>query len=131
MMKDNYELEACERWGSTEAYKEYSNKKKSKTKEQWTNINDGLMSIFGEFAELKNKGEHSNSNTVQALVIKLQKYITLNYYTCTDEILSGLGQMYTLDERFKENIDRYGEGNSDFVAKSIEIYLKGKKNENN
>jgi hypothetical protein len=57
-------------------------------------------------------------------VAKLQAHITENYYTCTDEILAGLGQMYAADERFKKNIDKYGEGTAEFVSKAIAIYCK-------
>ena len=39
----------------------------------------------------------------EKLVAKLQTHITANYYTCTDEILAGLGKMYVADERFKKN----------------------------
>ena len=43
------------------------------------------------------------SAEAQALVIKLQSYITANYYTCTDEILAGLGKMNVADEPFKKH----------------------------
>ncbi|MBQ2899840.1 MAG: TipAS antibiotic-recognition domain-containing protein, partial [Oscillospiraceae bacterium] len=56
---------------------------------------------------------------------ELQDFITGNYYTCTDEILSGLGKMYVGDERFKNNIDKAGgTGTAEFAAKAIEIYCK-------
>ena len=60
----------------------------------------------------------------QALVTKLQAHITANYYTCTDEILAGLGKMYVADERFKKNIDKYGDGTAEFAAAAIEAYCK-------
>ena len=60
----------------------------------------------------------------QAIVKELQYYITENYYTCTKEILAGLGKMYTADERFKENIDKCGEGTAEFASAGIEIYCK-------
>ena len=40
--------------------------------------------------------------------------------------LAGLGKMYVADERFKKNIDKYGEGTAEFVAEAIEIYFRGK-----
>lgn len=58
---------------------------------------------------------------------KLQVYITENYYTCTDEILAGLGKMYVADERFKNNIDKYGNGTAVFAADAIATYCNGKK----
>ena len=121
MLNKNYSTEVCKRWGNTDAYREHEKKTKNYTKEKWAEANDGLMAIFAEFAECKNNGYVANSPEVQSLVGKLQEYITQNYYTCTNEILAGLGQMYVADERFKKNIDKYGEGTAEFAAEAIKV----------
>ena len=120
-MNDKYTTEARERWGDTEAYREHEKKTKGYTKEKWAEANDGLMAIFAEFATCKAKGATPGSAEAQALVAKLQNHITTNYYSCTDEILAGLGKMYGADERFKKNIDKYGEGTTEFAAEAISI----------
>ena len=84
--------------------------------------NDGLMAIFAEFAVCKDSGESADSVEAQALVAKLQAYITANYYNCTDEILAGLGKMYVADERFKKNIDKNCEGTAEYVSMVIRHY---------
>ena len=122
----NYETEARERWGNTAAYHEHEQKTKNYTKEDWAGANDGLMAIFAEFAMCKNNGASANSAEAQELVAKLQTHITDNYYTCTDEILAGLGKMYIADERFKNNIDKYGEGTACFVAEAIDVFCQVK-----
>ena len=122
----NYEIEVRERWGKTDAYREHEQKTKNYTKEKWTEANDGLMAIFAEFAALKNNGVAADSAEAKALVAGLQAHITANYYTCTDEILAGLGQMYVADERFKKNIDKYGDGTAEFVSEGIRIYVEKK-----
>ena len=122
----NYETEARSRWSATDAYREHEQKTKNYTKEKWAEANDGLMAIFAEFADCNNSGVSADSAEVQALVAKLQAHITENYYTCTDEILSGLGKMYVADERFKNNIDKYGEGTAEFAAEGIRIYVENK-----
>ncbi|MBE6687515.1 MAG: hypothetical protein E7591_09865 [Ruminococcaceae bacterium] len=119
----NYETEARLRWGNIDTYREHEYKTKNYTKEKWAEANDGLMAIFAEFAALKNSGESADSAETQALVAKLQAHITANYYTCTDEILAGLGKMYSADERFKKNIDKYSDGTAEFVSKAIEVKL--------
>ena len=118
----NYENEVRSRWGNTDAYREHEQKTKNYTKEKWAEANEGLMAIFAEFAGCKQDGAETYSNEAQALVAKLQAHITANYYTCTDEILAGLGKMYVADERFKKNIDKYGEGTAEFVAKAITLF---------
>ena len=114
-----YETEVSERWGATDAYREHEQKTKNYTREKWAEANDGMMAIFAEFALAKDSGMSCDSGEAQALVAKLQAHITENYYTCTDEILAGLGKMYVADERFKTNIDKYGEGTAEFAASAI------------
>ena len=117
----SYETEARERYGNTVAYREHEHKTKNYTKEKWAEANDGLMAIFAEFAACKDSGASADSAETQALVAKLQTHITANYYTCTNEILAGLGKMYVADERFKKNIDKYGKGTAEFVAEAIKV----------
>ena len=122
----SYETEARSRWGNTDAYFEHEQKTKNYTKEKWAEANDGLMAIFAEFAACKDSGASADSTEAQELVTKLKAHITANYYTCTDEILAGLGKMYVCDERFKKNIDKYGEGTAEFAAEGIRIYVDNK-----
>ena len=123
-MNKSYETEVRSRWGTTDAYREHEKKTKNYTKEKWTEANDGLMAIFAEFAACKRSGVGADSNEAQALAAKLQAYITEYYYTCTEEILVGLGKMYVADERFKKNIDTYGEGTAEFAAEAIAVLVK-------
>lgn len=120
----NYETEARDRWGNTPAYREHTEKTKNYTKEKWAEANDGLMVIFAEFTACKDSGASAQSPEAQALAAKLQAHITANYYTCTNEILAGLGKMYVADVRFKKNIDKYGEGTAAFAAEAIAVYTK-------
>jgi hypothetical protein len=125
-MHEKYEKEAYERWGDTSAYREHEQKTKNYTKEKWIEANDGLMAIFAEFAACKANGVSADSNEAQALIAKLQAHITENYYTCTDEILAGLGKMYVADERFKKNINKYGEGTAQFASEAIAMFCQEK-----
>ena len=122
--REQYEAEAKERWGKTEAYKEHEQKTKDYSKDKWNDVNAGLNNILGEFAQCMENGYTPESSEAQALVKKLQNHITANYYTCTNQILAGLGQMYVADERFKNNIDKHAKGNAEFVSRAIEVYCK-------
>ena len=117
-----YKAEAKEKWGNTKAYAEFNEKTKAYSKERFADINTGLEYILRDFAELMKSGVEPSADKAQALVKKLQDYITENYYTCTDEILAGLGQMYVADERFKNNIDKYASGTAEFVNRAIKAY---------
>ena len=122
----NYENEARSHWGDTDAYHDHEQKTKNYTKEKWEEGNDGLMAIFVEFAACKDSDLSADFTEAQSLVAKLQAHITANYYTCTDEILVGLGKMYVADERFKKNIDNYGEGTAEFVSNAIVVFCQEK-----
>lgn len=118
--KKKYAKEVKERWGTSKAYEESEKKTSSYNKEKWGDINQETSEIFKGFAELRNSDP--GSEEVQELVRRWQKYITGNFYTCTNEILSGLGLMYVEDERFKENLDKNGEGTAKLMAEAIKIY---------
>ncbi|MBQ3182706.1 MAG: TipAS antibiotic-recognition domain-containing protein [Clostridia bacterium] len=126
-MNNNYKFEARERWGGTEVYREHSEKTKNYSKEKWADANNGLMAVFAAFADCKSNGFTTDTVEAQDLVHKLKAHITENYYTCTDEILCGLGKMYVCDERFKNNINKNGDGTAEFAAEAIEIYCEDRK----
>ena len=120
---DEYAAQAKASWGNTPAYKEFEEKSKGRTKEQDRDISLGMMNIFAEFGAIRTTDPASEE--AQALVKKLQGYITENFYTCTDEILNGLGKMYSGGGEFTKNIDSYGgEGTAEFAHQAIEIYCK-------
>lgn len=122
--RKQYEVEAKERYGKTDAYKEHEQKTASYSNDKWQQVNDGLNAVLAEFAECLKNGQAPDCDEAQSIVKKLQNYITENFYTCTNEILKGLGQMYVADERFKANIDKHLEGTAQFISKAIEIYCK-------
>ena len=115
---DKYEAEVKAKWGNTKAYQEYKQKDIARNKDSYGKLAKELMTMFSELGELKHLTP--NADEVQMKISALQKFITDNYYVCTDEILSGLGEMYVSDERFKNNIDKVGgDGTADFVKQEI------------
>ncbi|MBQ2903222.1 MAG: MerR family transcriptional regulator [Clostridia bacterium] len=116
-----YADEAKQKWGGTEAFRESEQKTANYSAEKWGEVNTGLNAVLAEFAAIKDSVT-PGSETAQSLVRKLQTYITDNFYTCTPEILRGLGQMYVADERFRANIDKNGIGTAEFISEAIEIF---------
>ena len=98
-------------------------KSRGRTKEEDKKIYQGMIDIFGEFGQIRNT--EPSSKDAQALVKKLQDYITEHMYTCTKKILSSLGKMYAGGGDFTKNIDSYGgEGTAEFTSQAIEIYCR-------
>ncbi|MCQ2547527.1 MAG: MerR family transcriptional regulator [Clostridia bacterium] len=120
---ETYKAEAKRRWGDTEAYREYETKSADYSEEKQQVLARGMMDIFVEFGQ---KAEKSPADPeVQKIVKKLQDFITANYYTCTKQILSGLGQMYAAGGEMTDNIDTAGgKGTAEFAARAIAEYCK-------
>lgn len=121
-MENKYQAEVKQKWGATNAYEEYEKITKNYSKDKWKELSLEMNNIFKSFSDCMINKESFCSEKTQSLVKKLQNYITNNYYTCTNEILYGLGQMYINDERFKENIDQHYEGTSYYVYDAIKYY---------
>ena len=120
---DEYSARAKEKWGGTDAYREYEQKTAGQSKDDARSAADGLMDIFRELGEIRTSPPASAE--AQALVKKLQAYITAHYYTCTSQILRSLGQMYAAGGEMTENIDKAGgQGTAVFAKDAIEIFCK-------
>ena len=116
-----YKEEALAKWGGTKAYQEYRQKDIAQKEGSDSKTASGLMAIFSELGGLKHLTP--GSDVVQKKIRALQKFISDNYYVCTNETLQGLGQMYVDDERFQKNIDRAGgDGTAEFAYQAISVY---------
>ena len=114
---EQYAAEVKERWGNTAAYQESAQRPAAEQKDAAA----GLMAQFARMGRLRT-GDPAGQEAQDA-VRELQQFITKHFYTCTPEILSGLGQMYTADDRFRASIDAAGgEGTADFAGKAIAVY---------
>ncbi len=121
-MIDRYTNEARERWGDTAAFKESEQRTANYTANDWNELSSGMDAIMVGFAELKGNRVAPYDEPARLQVEKLKEFITARMYTCTDEILSGLGQMYVADERFTKNIDKHGEDTAEYINECIKSY---------
>ena len=120
---EEYAAQAKRKWGKTEAWQEFEQKTAGQTQEQMQSTGDALLDIFTEFGAIRHTSPASAE--AQALVAKLQGFITEHYYTCTKQILRGLGQMYIAGDSMTENIDKAGgEGTAQFAHQAIEVYCE-------
>ncbi len=118
---DAYAKQARDSWGRTDAYREFEEKSRERSKEAEMALGQGLMAIFARMGQIKTAAP--DSEAAQSLVKELQGYITEHYYRCTNQILLGLGQMYAAGGEFTENIDAVGgEGTAEFANGAIQVY---------
>lgn len=120
---DRYSQEARKKWGKTAAYQEFEAKTAGQSKETLQNTGADLMDIFRRIGAIRHLSP--DSAEAQALIEQLQNFITEHYYTCTRQILKGLGQMYIAGDAMTENINKAGgEGTAEFAHQAIEVYCR-------
>lgn len=118
---EEYARQAKEQWGKTDAYKEFESRNNNQSDGERKKTAKEMMDLFAEFGGLMNF--NAEDGRVQAQVRKLQDYITQHFYTCTPEILRGLGEMYAAGNEFTQNIDQAGgAGCAQFVCNAINVY---------
>ncbi len=121
---DEYAARARESWGTTPEYCEYEKKAKGRTKAEENRLGTEMMEIFRELGAIRETDPASEA--AQALVRKLQAFISAHYYTCSNEILLSLGRMYAGGGDFTANIDKAGgEGTAEYAYRVIAAYCKG------
>jgi DNA-binding transcriptional MerR regulator len=123
--RKQYAEEVKSRWGDTSAYAESIAKAKGYGPEDWDRIQRESDAIWDRFARLLGEGASVSGEDARAAVRAWQQHLTTYYYQCTREILAGLGEMYTADARFTQNLDgRYGQGVAVYASEAIREYCK-------
>ena len=114
-----YEEEAKERWGDSDAYQQSVARTARYTRQDWETIKAENETIYGLFLDLMAAGEAADGVAAMDAAEEHRAHITKWYYDCSKTIHAGLGQMYVADARFKENIDESGEGLAAYMAAAI------------
>lgn len=109
-----YEQEARERWGD-EAVDRANQKAAQMTQEDQQRIND----LYFHLASIRHMAP--DSEEAQAGITEWYRLLQ-SFGTYTPEMFRGLGQMYVADERFTQNIDKFGEGLAQFMCDAMGIY---------
>lgn len=120
---EQYKAEVKSKWGNSKAYQEYEQRVVSHSEHNDSKFVNGIMSLFTDLGAMKQLPP--TDKAVQEKIAALQAYINENFYTCSNDILKELGEMYVCDDRFKKNIDRFGgEGTAKFVREAIFVYCE-------
>ena len=118
---DEYQAQAENLYGKTEAWQQYKAKPAQKVKEAGAKV----MDFFTELGGLKELPPESEA--ALAWGKSLQEFFTANFYDCTLPVLQGLGELYAGGGSMTENIDAAGgKGTGAFAKKAIDIYCAGR-----
>ena len=120
---DEYRRQAEMLYGKTDAYKEFEQKQKSRTKEQEKDLGAQVMGLFAKLGKLRPCAP--DSEKAQNWAKELQAFFTEHFYTCTPQILKGLAESYAGGGSMTENIDKVGgKGTGAFAKQVIDEYCK-------
>jgi len=114
-----YEDEARERWGNTDAYQESTRRVAGYGKTDWESIKAEADAINQAFLKLMAAGTPTDHPAATEVAEQHRAHISKWFYDCSKEIHAGLGQMYVADVRFKENIDKAGDGLAEYMSAAI------------
>ena len=120
-----HKQEVLNRWGSSNEYRTSRKRTQNYSLNEWKKIRSEDDAIISTFAALVG-GDISDSKVIDT-VVRWQNHISSYYYTCTDEILLSLAEMYNSDERFTKTLDRFKEGTAEFMSCAIGQYVGNRK----
>ena len=114
-----YEEEAKERWGDTDAYKQSAQRTASYIKRDWEALGAEADAINQRFLVLMADDVPASDEAAMDVAEEHRAHISRWFYDCPKVAHAGLGQMYVADHRFKENIDKAGSGLAEYMAEAI------------
>ncbi len=119
---ERYEREVADRWGETEAYAESERRTRAYTEEDWVTIKEESDSILRRVGEAIKRGESPSSAEGCALADAYRQHVDRYFYPCSASMFSEVASLYTSDDRFKQNLDRFGDGVAAFLGEAASAH---------
>jgi DNA-binding transcriptional MerR regulator len=116
---EDYEAEAEERWGGTDAYVESQRRAASHTKEDWLRVKAEAQDINRRLAYLMKSGAAATSEEAMDAAEEHRRHITRWFYECGPEMHVGLGEMYVADSRFKASYEAISPGLAEYLRDAM------------
>jgi DNA-binding transcriptional MerR regulator len=116
---EEYEQEAKDRWGDTDAYKQSQRRVAAYTKADWAQMGAESSAIEQSLAAAMNEGASADSDRAMELAEQHRQHITRWFYDCGYDMHRGLGQMYVSDPRFSAHYEKVAPGLARYVSEAI------------
>jgi MerR family transcriptional regulator, thiopeptide resistance regulator len=117
---EDYEREAEERWGDTEAWTQSQRRTAAYTKEDWVRIKQEGEDVEVRFAAALQAGVPADSEQAMDIAEEHRQQISRNFYDCPPGMHAGLGRMYVEDERFTAHYENRAPGLAQYVSMAIQ-----------
>lgn len=116
---EQYQDEARERWGHTDAYGESARRTKQYKPEDWKQFQSEQNQVYQDLARLMQSGAAPTAAEAGELVERHRLLIDRWFYPCDLEMQNNLASLYEADARFAANINKFGAGLTAFLVAAI------------
>jgi MerR family transcriptional regulator, thiopeptide resistance regulator len=116
---EEYAVEAQERWGETDMWKQSQSRTAGYTKEDWVAVKAEMDAVNAAFVEAKRAGEPATSERAMDAAEMHRRHIDDRFYALTPEFHRNLGDMYVADPRFTKTYEDLEPGLAQYVRDAI------------
>ena len=117
---EEYQAEAEQRWGDTEAWAQSQRRTAAYTKDDWLRIKAEGADVEQRFAEALRSGVPAGSEQAMDVAEEHRQHIGRWFYDCPPEMHAGLGRMYVEDERFTAHYEEIAPGLAQYVSTAVQ-----------
>jgi DNA-binding transcriptional MerR regulator len=114
-----WQEEAHERWGETDAYRQSHARTSSYGKQDWLRVTAEAQDVERRLAEALAAGLPAGSPEARALAEEHRQHISRSYYDCSYEMHVALAETYLADERFTTHYERLAPGLAQYVHDAV------------
>lgn len=114
-----YEDEAQQRWGDTDAYRESARRTKKYAKADWQRFKDEQEALGARMIALFDAGVEPTDPRSMDVAEEARLQIDTWFYPLSREMHVCLGEMYVADPRFKANYDKMRDGLAQWLCDAI------------
>jgi DNA-binding transcriptional MerR regulator len=114
-----YEGEARQRWGDTDAHRESARRTAAYGDREWAAIRAEAEAIVGEFAALMSAGEPAAGEHARAVAEGHRDHLTRWFYPVSTDLHRNLAELYVADPRFAGGYDKVADGLARYVRDAV------------
>ncbi|MEJ2862783.1 MerR family transcriptional regulator [Actinomycetospora flava] len=117
--KEEYQQEAQERWGDTEAWRQSQQRTAQYTKADWQAIKAEMDDVNARFAAALQAGEPADGERAMDVAEAHRQHITQWFYDCSPELHACISVNYVADERFTKTYEDQATGLAQYVHDAV------------
>ncbi|MGY1644041.1 MerR family transcriptional regulator [Geodermatophilus sp. SYSU D00703] len=115
-----YEAEAEERWGDTEAWAQSQRRTRAYGTDDWVRIRTEMEDLGTRWVAVMRSGAAPDSAEAMDVAEENRQHISRNFYECSPEVHAALGRVYVEDERFTATYEAMAPGLAQYVSTAVQ-----------